>query len=59
MTSQIAILMSNFQGQEFISEQLKSISSQNHYNWNLYVSDDDSTDDTLNILKSYKEKWGA
>jgi glycosyltransferase involved in cell wall biosynthesis len=54
----IAILMTTFNGQKFLEEQLNSIKTQLHRNWRLYVSDDGSTDKTLSILKSYQKLWG-
>lgn len=54
----VAILMTTFNGQKFLAEQLNSIESQLHRNWKLIVSDDGSSDKTLSILKSYQKLWG-
>ena len=54
----IAVLMTTFNGQKFLEEQLNSIKTQLHHNWKLYVSDDGSSDKTLYILKSYQKLWG-
>ncbi|MGL4207874.1 MAG: glycosyltransferase, partial [Candidatus Adiutrix sp.] len=39
-------------------EQLLSIESQTYQAWRLWVSDDGSTDETLDILHEFKKKWG-
>ena len=54
----IAILMTTFNGELFLEDQLNSIKTQLHKNWKLYVSDDGSTDKTLSILKTYQKRWG-
>jgi glycosyltransferase involved in cell wall biosynthesis len=54
----VAILMATFNGENFIKEQLDSIAAQTYTHWKLFVSDDGSTDATLNILKSYQKIWG-
>ena len=54
----IAILMTTFNGELFLEDQLNSIKVQFHKNWKLFVSDDGSNDKTLSILKSYQKRWG-
>lgn len=49
----IAILMTSYNGEKYISEQLESIQKQTHADWKLYVSDDGSTDKTLDIIESW------
>jgi glycosyltransferase involved in cell wall biosynthesis len=53
----VAILMGTFNGQRFLREQLDSIRQQTHTNWELYISDDGSIDDTLRIIKSVGPNW--
>jgi glycosyltransferase involved in cell wall biosynthesis len=55
--ARVAILMGAKNGQHFLAEQLDSLASQTHENWVLYVSDDGSTDGTLQILKNYQARW--
>jgi len=50
----IAILICTYNGARFLKEQLDSFIEQSHQNWVIYVSDDGSTDETLDILKSYQ-----
>lgn len=51
--------MCTYNGEEFLEDQLDSILNQDYKNWTLYVNDDGSKDNTLNILKTYQKKWGA
>lgn len=55
MRDDVAILMGTFQGARFLPEQLASISSQTYSNWQLWVSDDGSTDATLDLVRSFRE----
>jgi glycosyltransferase involved in cell wall biosynthesis len=56
-SSVVAILMCTYNGERFLASQLDSFESQSHQNWILVVSDDGSTDATLNILRQYQAKW--
>jgi glycosyltransferase involved in cell wall biosynthesis len=55
----VAILLSTYNGGDFLSEQLDSLIQQTHTNWSIYASDDGSSDATLSILQSYRERIGA
>ena len=57
--TEVVILMCTYNGQDFLREQLDSIEHQTFEDWRVIVSDDGSTDLTLNILKTYRERWGA
>lgn len=52
-SKRVAILMCTFNGQRFLSEQLASIAAQTHGNWEVAVSDDGSTDQTLEIIAAF------
>jgi glycosyltransferase involved in cell wall biosynthesis len=54
----VAILMCTYNGERFLSEQLKSIENQTHKNIVLWVSDDGSDDQTMAILEDYQKRWG-
>jgi glycosyltransferase involved in cell wall biosynthesis len=56
---QVAILMCTFNGERFLTAQLESILAQTHKNWVLWVSDDGSSDQTLEILKATQMHWGT
>lgn len=49
----VAILMGTYQGERYILEQLESFKAQSHKNWQLYVSDDGSTDETLSKIERF------
>lgn len=48
----IAILLSTYNGSRFLNEQLASIHRQTGVDWQLWIRDDGSTDQTLSILKN-------
>ncbi len=48
--------MATYNGEEFLSEQLDSLITQTYKDWELYVSDDSSTDNTIKILQEYRKK---
>lgn len=50
--------MATFNGEKFLAEQLDSLAAQTFKNWHLFVSDDGSSDGTLDILRRYQELWG-
>lgn len=54
----VAILLCTYNGAEFLRKQLDSIINQTHPNWTIYVSDDGSTDRTLDILCCYRTRLG-
>lgn len=54
----VCILMSTFNGEKYLAEQLQSIEEQTHKNWRLVISDDGSRDNTLQVAKEFQEKWG-
>jgi len=53
--ARIAILMCTKNGAAFRRDQLESIADQSHTNWVLIVSDDGSTDETREILKTFAD----
>lgn len=55
----VLILMGTYNGGKYIAEQLESLASQHHSNWQLIVSDDGSSDDTLDVVRRYQVQWGA
>lgn len=53
----IAILMSTYNGHNFLDKQLKSIAEQTLINEiKLYIRDDGSTDDTFEIIDRWKDR---
>ncbi|WP_408069578.1 glycosyltransferase family 2 protein [Butyrivibrio sp. JL13D10] len=53
----IAILMCTYNGEKYIQEQIDSILSQTCKDYILYISDDGSTDTTVEITKKYAETY--
>ena len=52
----VTILMSTYNGEKFLREQLDSIIGQDMQEWRLVVRDDGSTDGTMEILQRYAAK---
>lgn len=52
----IAILLSTYNGECFIEEQLRSIFNQSYQNFSLFVRDDGSNDKTVTILNNYSKR---
>jgi len=53
----ISILLATYNSELFLEEQLNSIINQNYSNWILYIRDDNSTDNTKEIIRKYEEKY--
>lgn len=53
----IDILLATYNGEQFLHEQLDSILAQTYTDWQLFVRDDGSTDNTLDILQKYAEMY--
>ena len=52
----IHILLATYNGARYLRAQLDSIFAQSCNEFRLYVSDDNSTDETYNILKEYESR---
>lgn len=57
MDNKVAIILSAYNGEEFISEQIESILAQSFNNLDLFVHDDGSSDETFKIIKEYADKY--
>jgi glycosyltransferase involved in cell wall biosynthesis len=53
MGNKVVILLATYNGGKFIKEQLNSIVKQSYSNWELFISDDGSTDNTLFVINEY------
>lgn len=51
----VTVLMSTYNGEKYLREQLNSIFAQKDVNLVLYVRDDGSTDSTIEMLKDYEK----
>ena len=47
----ITILMATYNGEKYVAEQIESLLHQTYTEFQLYIRDDASTDNTLAILK--------
>lgn len=52
----ISVVLCTFNGEKYIYEQLKSIENQSLQPFELIIVDDNSTDSTINKIKTYMEK---
>jgi glycosyltransferase involved in cell wall biosynthesis len=49
----IAIILCTYNGGKYLNQQIDSILNQTCLKWTLYIRDDGSSDDTVEIIKSY------
>ena len=49
----ISILLSTYNGEKYLEQQIESIIKQSYKNWKLVVRDDGSTDQTVKIIEKY------
>ena len=54
----IDILLATYNGEKYLRDQIDSILNQTYADFNLIISDDASTDDTVKILEEYNKKIG-
>ena len=52
----VNILMSTYNGQQFLAEQIRSIQVQSYTDWTLFIRDDGSSDNTKEILKDFEHQ---
>lgn len=57
MGKKIAVIMSSYNGESFIEEQIRSIFNQENVEVNLFVRDDGSTDSTVEIIKKLQKQF--
>ncbi len=55
----IAIFLSTYDGEKYLSDQLSSIINQSYDNWKVYACDDCSSDGTLSILRDFHAKYSS
>ena len=53
----VVVMLSTYNGEQFLREQLDSIYSQKKVQVKLVVRDDGSSDGTIDILKEYKVRY--
>lgn len=53
----VQVLLSTYNGEKYLTEQLDSIINQSYTNITVLIRDDGSSDGTIRILESYKEQY--
>ena len=53
----VSVLMSTFNGELYLKEQLESVLHQKDIDLKIFIRDDGSTDKTLKIIREYQEKY--
>lgn len=56
MNPLVSVVMPNYNSEKYIQEAIESIINQTYDNWELIIIDDNSKDNSWNIIKSYSEK---
>lgn len=54
--AKVDIILATYNGEKYLEEQINSILSQTYADFQLIISDDCSTDDTVKIIKKIKDK---
>jgi glycosyltransferase involved in cell wall biosynthesis len=57
LTSNVAILLSSYNGGVYLKEQLDSLIAQDYENYHVFCRDDGSKDNTVDILKEYSSRY--
>lgn len=52
----VAILLSTYNGEQYLKDQIESILNQTHQDFTLYIRDDGSTDNTISLLDNYSSE---
>ena len=55
MEAKVQILLSTYNGEKYLLEQLNSLLQQSYSNIHILIRDDGSSDNTVNILKNYQK----
>ena len=53
----VCVLISTYNGEKYLKEQIESILNQENIEVDILIRDDGSTDNTLNILEDYTQKY--
>ncbi|MBD0415980.1 glycosyltransferase family 2 protein [Oryzicola mucosus] len=56
-TDTVAIMLGTFDGGRFLEKQLRTLAEQSHRSIDLWVSDDGSTDGSIEILSRFEKHW--
>lgn len=53
MNNEVLIMMTSYNGEDYIDKQIESIVNQTYTNWKLLIQDDGSLDNTCSIIEQY------
>ena len=53
----VTILMSTYNGENFLAEQIESIQQQTYTDWTLLIRDDGSKDKTRDLIKRFASEY--
>ena len=53
MSPSVDVILPNYNKAKFLDEAIKSVIAQNYKNWNLYIIDDCSSDNSVKIINNY------
>mgnify|MGYP000491137472 CR=1 FL=1 len=56
MKKTVSVVIATYNGEKYLKEQLDSLFEQTNQHWTLWIHDDNSKDNTVNIIKEYKSK---
>ena len=56
MSKLVSVCIATYNGEKYIKEQLDSILNQTYHNIEIIIQDDASTDNTIDIIKNYKNQ---
>lgn len=54
--STVAIVMATYNGEKYVGEQIESILDSSYQDFELFIYDDGSKDDTMSVLRAYEQK---
>jgi glycosyltransferase involved in cell wall biosynthesis len=57
MVKKVQILMSSYNGEKYIGQQIESLLHQDHQNLEIFIRDDGSKDQTVSIIEEYSQKY--
>lgn len=57
MNKKVAVLISTYNGEKYLKEQLDSVLKQTYPNIEIVIRDDGSSDSTVELIKEYQEKY--
>ena len=52
----VSIIMPTYNSENYISESIKSVINQSYENWELLITDDFSTDNTIKIIHDFQKQ---